>query len=285
MYCVSCGTNMKDGAKSCGSCGTEVVEESFKLRLAPLVSGLKVCETAIMDVATEEPDSDGDFRSITIRLEVHNTSDQDWDYLSVNSQIFATGGQIVDDRQESFEQVICAGEKEELETSFYGIKAKLFGDDLENSQVVVSVYAASLSQQKLGQFDVPEAPFATVAFKPVKVGESIQLVSGGMWRTEPDDAQNAQVEVKLLVQNLTNFHLPEVKLVAEVTDKAGKELADAVAYEEVRPGSLTLIGGSGYTKSKKLKGSKVDLTLHVLTPVSSGFAQRVGVRITPEEAT
>ena len=289
MFCESCGAALKDGAKFCGSCGAKVESSATaasssvvnSIRLAALPVGLANCEINIKSVTAEGPDSDGDL-SISITYEVTNKSDEDWEYLSVRTQLLNAAGQIVEDTQDTHEQSFDAGETEELQASFYRVKAKFLGENPEKAHVVINAIASTLIQQKLGQVDIPANAFEVTALKPTKLGESVQLISGSLWKTEPDDDKDCRVEVKALIQNLTDKNLPLVKIAAEVKDKKGNEVADAGGSDEVRPGSIATVSGSGYTKDKKLIGAKADLAVLVYTPVAAGVSQHCGVQITSD---
>ena len=287
MFCESCGAALKDGAKFCGSCGAKVESSATaasssvvnSIRLAALPAGLANCEINIKSVTAEGPDSDGDL-SISITYEVTNKSDEDWEYLSVRTQLLNAAGQIVEDTQDTHEQSFDAGETEELQASFYRVKAKFLGENPEKAHLVINAVASTLIQQKLGQVDIPANAFEVTALKPTKLGESVHLISGSLWKTEPDDDKDCRVEVKALIQNLTDKSLPLVKITAEVKDKKGNEVADAGGSEEVRPGSIVTVSGSGYTKDKKLIGAKADLAVLVYTPVAAGVSQCQGVTVT-----
>jgi hypothetical protein len=286
MFCESCGAALKDGAKFCGSCGAKVESSATaasssvvnSIRLAALPLGLANCEININSVTAEGPDSDGDL-SISITYEVTNKSDEDWEHLSVRTQLLNAAGQIVEDTQDTHEQSFDAGETEELQVSFYGVKAKFLGENSEKAHVIINAVASTLIHQKLGQVDIPANAFEVTALKPTKLGESVQLISGSLWKTEPDDDKDSRVEVKALFQNLTDKNLPLVKITAEINDKKGNEVADAGGSDEVRPGSIVTVSGSGYTKDKKLIGAKADLAVLVYTPVAAGVSQRSGIKV------
>jgi hypothetical protein len=292
MFCESCGAALKDGAKFCGSCGAKVESSATaasssvvnSIKLAALPAGLANCEINIKSVTAEGPDSDGDL-SISITYEVTNKSDEDWEYLSVRTQLLNAAGQIVEDTQDTHEQSFDAGETEELQASFYRVKAKFLGENPEKAHVVIYAVASTLIQQKLGQVDIPANAFEVTALKPTKLGESVQLISGSLWKTEPDDDKDSRVEVKALIQNLTDKNLPLVKITAEINDKKGNEVADAGGSDEVRPGSIVTVSGSGYTKDKKLIGAKAELAVLVYTPVAAGVSQHCGIHITSEPQT
>jgi hypothetical protein len=65
-------------------------------------------------------------------------------------------------------------------------------------------------------------------------------------------------------------------------DKQGRELTDAGGQDELRPGNIVIINGSGYAKEKKFAGAKADLSLRVYWPVAAGAGQQSGILISTD---
>jgi hypothetical protein len=290
MFCESCGAKLKDGAKFCGGCGTKVSSAPINdvvtsINLTPLSAGWGNCGLKITSVSAEGPDSDGDFRNIEINYEISNQMEVDWDHLSVRVQLLSAAGQVVEESRDVFEQTICAGETEALQATMYSLKARKLGASPEKAHVIINVVGSCLLQQSLGEISIPAIAYEPVALKPVKLGGAVQMIAGSLWRTEPGDDKEAQIEVKALIQNLTNMHLSEVKLIASVTDKSGRELTDAGGYDEVRPANICVISGSGWVKDKKLVGAIAGLSIRAFVPIAAGIEQHCGIQITPEAPT
>ena len=284
MSCVSCRAELKPNAKFCGSCGAKVQAGggAEKLILSPNPLGLRECEVKVIAIKGEGPDGDGDVR-IEIKYEVKNRTDEDWEYLVARTQVLDSRGLVVEETRDTNEQTVSAGESAECET-YLSIKLKTLGENPEKANVLVSVVACGIALQKLGEFDVPATAFNIVPLKSIKVGNVLQLVSGRLWKTEPDDDKDSIIQVRALVQNLTAMHVHEVKLIAEVTDKVGRDVSDAGGSDEVRPGDVCLIRGSGYGKDKQFKGAKVALSLRAYFSAATGLSQHVGIEIHESES-
>ena len=281
-FCMSCGAGLQESAQP--KFGANSVREVSSIALAPLAMDLPGCLVAIQEVNAEGPDDDGDMR-IEVKYEVTNDTDEDWEYLEVCTQILNAAGLIIEETRDTQEQTIITGESAEFESGLWGIKAKVLGPHPEKTHVVVSVIACGMSLQPLGEIAIPYTPFEPVALKPVKVGDVLQLVSGSLWKTEPDDDKDCRVEIKALVQNLTDKHLPQVKLNAKVTDKAGRELTDAGGADEVRPGDLCVISGSGYGKEKKMDAAMVAISIHAYWRVAAGVTQANKLAVADSESS
>ena len=287
MFCESCGAALKDGAKFCGSCGAKVSATPSSnlltsINLAPLSAGLADCEIKITSVSAVGPDSAGDLCNIEVNYEISNQTDEDWDHLSVRVQLLSAAGQVVEESRDVLEQTVSAGETETLQASIYSLKAQTLGASPEKAHVIINIVGSTLLQQSLGEISIPANAFEPVALKPVRLGDAVQMITGSLWRTEPGDDKESQIEVKALVQNVTNLHLPEVKVVASVTDKSGRELTDAGGYDEVRPSNICVVSGGGWVKDKKLAGAKAELSIRAFVPVAAGIAQHCGVQITAD---
>ena len=294
--CPLCGAAVPPEAKFCTECGASLAgaasaseqtpkpDELASIPLAPLALGLPECKIDILEVSAEGHDDDGDIR-VEVKYEITNDTDEDWEYLDVRVQLLSAAGQVVEETRDTQEQTISAGDTAEFEAGFWGVQASLLGPNLDKAHILISVTACGLRQQKLdGPSSISAASFEPAAIKPATVGDVLQVVSGSLWKTDPDDDQDCRVEVRVLVQNLTANHLPLVKLQVEITDKAGREVADAGGSDEVRPGSIGVLNGSGYGKDEKLAGAKTELALLVHYPLAAGNAQAQGMELTkPEE--
>jgi RNA polymerase subunit RPABC4/transcription elongation factor Spt4 len=286
VKCSGCGALLDSQVRFCGECGAKVVSKVgagetapvSRIDIGPLALGLPECKVDITEVRAEGPSDDGDY-GLTIKYSVTNDTDEDWEYFETRTQILNASGQILEETRDSNEQAISSGETAELETSLWGVKGKLLGVNPEQAHVVVSFIACGFGQEKFGEVAIPEIPYEAVAIRPGRIGDMLQLVSGSLWKTEPDDDKDCRVEIKALVQNLTDKHLPQVKIVADVMDKQGRDVTDASGSDEVRPGNLVLISGSGYGKEKKLAGAKVNLALRAYWPVAAGTVQQRGIMV------
>lgn len=240
------------------------------------VLGLKEVHVAINSVNAEGPDDDGDAR-FEIVYRVVNNSEVDIEYLVVRLQIFNDSGQVVEETQETYEQTVSAGDEAEFELS-PSVNLKLLGKNPERAGILVNVIGCGLCLIEVGSFEIPVKSYELVQFSPAKADGILQLVNGGFWKTDPDDDKDACVLIKTLVQNLTTRHYPEVKLIATIVDKARREISDAGGSQEVRPGELITASGFGYGKDKQLKGARVNVSLRVYYPITSGTQYRKGVQ-------
>lgn len=290
LTCASCGASLNSDAKFCGECGAKVEAKPdagwmgqsnvvTSIPVSPLPFKLPDCHVAIQEVTAEGPDEDGDLR-VTVKYTVTNTTESDWEYLDVRTHLFNAAGLIMDESRDGLEMSVGAGDSAECESRFWRVKASLFDDQIDKAHVVISLCACGIEIKKLGEIAIPEAPYETATIEPIKLKNEIQLIAGNLWKTEPDDDKDSRIEIKAFVQNLTEKHLPEVRLIAQVTDKHGREITDASSYDEVRPGSLTVITGSGLANEKKLNSSKVELTIRAYLPVAVGVAQFQGFSVT-----
>lgn len=238
------------------------------LEAGSVALGLAALEVKVRGLDTEGPDKDGDLH-LTIRYAVTNPTADDVEYLVIRTQLLTAEGLILDENRGTEQETLPAGGTARLESSFW-LKASLLGADTERILVAIGVTGCDYSQRTLGELAVPETPGVPVALPAVTLEPALRLVSGALWRAEPDRDGDCQVEVKGLVRNLTAQVLPEVTLSAAVTDKKGREVTDAGTTEEVHPGALVTLSGSGYTKAHQLKGAKVALKLSGYWPVASG---------------
>jgi len=285
MFCESCGSALRSGAKFCGSCGTKVGGASARpepktIELAPSPLGLATCDLSIDDV-TAETDSDGDV-SLSVKYTVTNNTSEDWDYLVIRAQVLRGDGVPLEETRDTQEQMIAAGESNEFE-AYLRFNAKTLGGTSRTATVLMSANACGAVIEPLDQFDVPTQPFEMVELKPAQLGDQLRLISGSLLKREPDSDGDVSVEVKALVQSLTAQHLPAVTLLAKINDKAMREIMDATVTEEVRPGEVCVLSGYGNAKDKRLKDAKAALSIRVYYPLATGHCQHAEVEIRESE--
>jgi hypothetical protein len=227
------------------------------------------------------PDSDGDL-SVEIKVSITNRSGSDWDQVNTRTQLISASG-FIEETSDTHDLVIEDGATEEVEMNFYGVKARPFMANPELTKIIINVVACSASNKKLSEIVLPETSFEVVKMEPCDISDSVRLLSGGIWRTDPDNDKDVRVEAKWLVQNLTDTHLPEVKFTAEVVGKSGAEIGDAGGYEELRPSVSAVISGSTYSKEKKLKGAVVQLGARVMSPAATGSSEHIGMELTASD--
>lgn len=288
MFCESCGSKLKDSAKFCGNCGGRVSTVSNSgvlpsIKLAALPPGLSDCEIKIHNASAIGPDSDGDLGSIEVNYEITNHTGGEFNHLAIRVQLLSANGHILGDTIDLVEQTICAGQTETLQSMIHSLKAQTLGESPESAHVIVSAVCSSILQQSLGEISMPANPFVPVGLNQVKLGSTVQMIALNLWRTEPGDDKESYIELKGLVQNLTNSHLPEVKVLVSITDKAGREMREAYGAEEVRPLSISAISGGGWVKDKNLDGAKAKLSIQAFVPVAAGLAQHFGFQISADD--
>ncbi len=280
MICDSCNRQLRDGAKFCGQCGAKT-----KLSPSAPVAGTseQKYELNTLSVNATGPDSDGDL-SVEIKVSITNRSGSDWDQVNTRTQLISASGFIAE-TSDTHDLVIEDGATEEFEMNFYGVKARPFMANPELTKTIINVVACSATSKKLGEIILPETSFEVVKIEPFEINASVKLLSGGVWKTDPDDDKEVYVEAKWLVQNLTDTHIPEVKFIAEVVGKSGDEIGDAGGYKELRPDVSAMISGSTYSKEKKLKGAVVQLGARVMSPAATGSSQHIGMALSASDQT
>ena len=274
MICDSCNRQLRDGAKFCGQCGAKT-----KLSHSAPVAGTseQKYELNTLSVNATGPDSDGDL-SVEIKVSITNRSGSDWDQVNTRTQLISASGFIAE-TSDTHDLVIEDGATEEFEMNFYGVKARPFMANPELTKTIINVVACSATSKKLGEIILPETSFEVVKIEPFEINASVKLLSGGVWKTDPDDDKEVYVEAKWLVQNLTDTHIPEVKFIAEVVGKSGDEIGDMSGYEELRQRATIVVSGSTYGKDKKLKGANIGLSVRVLSATANGALEYVGMDI------
>jgi len=279
MVCNECKNQLREGAKFCGQCGnkTELGKESSFIKTVGAGYSSK-----ILAVNATGPDSDGDM-NVEVRFSITNQSGSSWDQLITRTQLISDSGYI-EETTDTHEQLVEDGETEEFEISFYGVKARPFMASPEKGKVVINLIACTATSKNFDEVELPTSSFEVVKIEPCQISNAIQLISGGVWRTDPDDDKDVRVETRWLVKNTSGDSMPEVKFIAEVVGNGGIDIGDAGGYEELGPFAKAVVSGSTYAKEKKLKGAKLGLSARVMSPTASGSIEHIGIGFGPTEA-
>lgn len=179
----------------------ETTDRVAALEAGSVALGLAALEVTARGLDTEGPDRDGDL-NLTIRYAVTNPTAEDLEYLVIRTQLLTPEGLILDENRDTEQETLPAGGTTRLESSFW-LKASRLGADPERVLVAIAVTGCDYGQRTLGELPVPEAPGVPVALPTVTLAPALRLVSGALWRAEPDRDGDCQVEVKGLVRNLT----------------------------------------------------------------------------------
>jgi hypothetical protein len=193
-------------------------------------------------------------------------------------QLIGSHKQAIEEARDTYEQSIPVGEEIELESTF-NVSSKLLGEQPENSAILLNVVACGMLSEKIGDFAVPNNAFEVVKFEGKKVGDSLKIINGGFWKTAPDSDKDAAIELRVLIQNCFSQHLHDVRITAEVIDKAGNSFADASSSDEIRAGDLVLVRGFGVGKDKKFKDAKLVASVKAYHPLAAGFCYRAGFEL------
>jgi len=185
---------------------------------------------------------------------------------------------IAEETTDTKEQIIEPGQTAEFSSGFNAIQQNLLGPVPGRSQVIVSATACRLAYQKLGVFALPDAAYDVKSIGTASVEQALELLSGSLWKDETNDGNTVSIQARAWIQNITDQYLPKVELVAAITDRLGRKLADDMSNEvRIPPGAAVMIEGSSSGPEKQMKGAQVDLFLRVYQTVAAGFAQQMGV--------
>lgn len=286
--CAACGTALAPAAKFCPECGTKVAAapqtgqtsttSTPPPSLAPSPLGLAPCAVAVAGLSAEGPDSDGDM-TIRASYTVKNGTFTTWDLLSVRAHLLGSGGQVIATAEDTLEQPIDAGDDASLEASWWAVKRDLLGPNPDTASVVIEVLACARADAEIGSFQIPDRPFEISRIQPAVAGDTLRIVSGSIWKSEPDDDDECSVEVKLFVQNLTDQHLPVVRLSADILDSDEDQVADAGTQMDLAPSGVCLLTGYAGGDANTFYDATVRVAVQAHRPHAFGACTGIGLAI------
>jgi hypothetical protein len=291
MFCQECGAKLKEKAKFCGGCGAkvELVEHTPEnqtvdsIPLAPLPEGVSmaIVPIEILEVSGEGPDGENNL-NVTVKCKCTNESGQDWNLFKVRTQLLNAFGHVIEEVIDTYEELIESDSDFEWESSFWSVNADLLGSEPEKAHVVVFLTVSRAFDFTLDQVSMPETDFSSVNIA-AKSMDAIQMVSCSLWKTAPDDDQESRIEIRCLVQNLTNINFPLVRLLCEISDKNKQELATGEGENELRAGQLITINSNTYGEDKKFTSATAALAMSLYFHVANGIQQRQGIDLVVTE--
>jgi hypothetical protein len=287
--CIACGATLLPGAKFCHECGTEVASSAQTARtsatpnpplsLAPYPFGLPPCAVAV-EALSAEWSGGHDCMTFRASYTVKNPTSTAWDLLSVRAHLLGSAGQVIATEETTHDQTIEAGDDASFEASWAGVERDLLGPTPDTATVVIEVLACTRTDAELGRFPIPDWPFEISQIPPAVVGDTLRIVSGSIWKSEPDDDNECSLEVKLLVQNLTDQHLPLVRLSAQVLDSNEDEVGDAGTVMDLAPSGVCLLPGyHGGIEPQTLDDATVSVAVQVFKAVATGTCVAMGLRV------
>lgn len=292
MLCISCGNNLKVAHKFCGSCGAKVnsnltnpINNSPQSNIvAPLEFDLPTIPIEISKVKIEGPDTDNSY-TVTVSSNFTNSRDEDWDFLQIKTHLLNSNGLIIRENIDTVEEHVEANGTYAHESVFWGIPAPSLGTSPENVIVVVSALASKKYSLEFEELNLPSSSFELSKIASTcLIGPALKLISGSMWKTQPDDDKESAIEINFLFQNLGKVILPDARLVGDILDKKGKVLSEVGNSKEVLPGELTQLIGYGRAKETKLAGAKLKFSLITFYPVAAAVEQQNGAELVADES-
>lgn len=273
-FCESCGANVQANAKFCPDCGTRISETpnsgapvSIELSTE---SKLQNLEVQVKTVIAKGPDSDQDF-GFEIAFTVKNNGIDHISLLSVNSEVLNSLGLVVADTRDFYEEELSPGDIGEFETTIWGVKKDLLGNSPELSKVVVSAIAASGEKIEIHKGKVSGGEFEVAPLAPNNLVGNVEMLAGSYWQTKPDDDDDAYLEARVLLQNMTPEFFPQLKLFMDIYDKKGGLLESSDNYQELVAGGVVSVSTSARVQVKELKNASLSLYLQMLRMCGSGF--------------
>lgn len=292
MLCISCGINLKEAHKFCGSCGAKVksnlinpINNSPQSNIVvPLKFDLPTMPIEISKVKIEGPDTDNSY-SITVSSNFTNTGIDDWDFLQIKTHLLNSDGLILRENTDTVEELLEAKGTYTHESVFWSIPAPSLGISPEKVIVVVSAFASQKHSREFEELNVPSSSFELIKIASTcLIGPALNLISGSMFKTQPNDDKESLIEINCLFQNLGKVIVPEARLVGDILDKKGKVLSEAGFSKEVLPGELTQLIGYGSAKETKLAGAKLKFSLITFYPVAAAVEQQNGGELVANES-
>jgi hypothetical protein len=267
MYCTDCGNKLREGGKFCGNCGARVAtvplplpKKDWILRVMESPSNIPVCNVSIHRIRAEEiVDIEG--YEISAHFSVSKDAAEDWSYLEVRAYVISPSGALLGESRDVYDQLLGSGESKVFEITLSKVPKWMIGDDLDNLSIVVQVTAKYEKQIYIGEIKIPHQLHEVAVLDAPEESDSINVISGSLWKEEVDNTSENSLHWKLLLQNITMNHYSPVRLHLTSFDGLGRELAEFVVDDDLGGAMISDLSGDAVLDKSKARGGKCAFNL------------------------
>ena len=223
----------------------------------------------IQDCSFRDPDGDGDTR-LEAPIRLRNLSDNPVALLLTRSWVRTPQGVVLCSNSEEREEPIAPGESSEFEADSGWIRAQLLSG-ADTAELSVDVLGCRSSFIRLPAVQLGEGqPGLYGSNQPLTPIPGIVLESLAISVAPADEDGDVRVEVRLLVRNSRDAHLPRIALKVQAVAANGRVLDDSSTEDAIRPDELKLLETSFYSlKENRLKGLEIRSEVTVFSIIDS----------------
>ena len=283
MFCTNCGNKLEASDRFCGQCGTPVNQGPTTVVMTiPMPEAVPGIETigidglsAQIELEREEDDSWGE-----VSINVHNTSQRDWSFLSLTHAFFDDKGRCVaadwNTETHSSVEAECSSQVEERVC----INTKLASVDAVGLRVAVAATAFYQENSEcVAQANMADAPLhLPVVLAPIDTLPGIRVISATAtpvptgWDDEDSDSIN--VNVVAIIQSTSGDQVQRICARTLATESTtGDEVDDDERRETIWPGETCAISLSlSHLSSSALPDLSVSLAVSTYRVAANGSA-------------
>ena len=289
MNCTSCGLTFQVPSEWAGKlaqckCGNQVrIAEPGVAPAAPASSpsatagrsSVGVLDASVSKFTYSRPDED-DETSISVKLEITNTATRDIEFLQSTTILFDGNQNPISVSSEENDVFIAAGDTEKVELYGGYINVSLAGGQPDLITAQIHLNGCSSDSADLGTFAISDEPFLVSGEQVSQaIGESATVQRVCAWSTRPDpdndDDNSVEVQVHLLVENVSGDYIFKVQVDGQLLDNNGREIEEMENYEELRAGGTCVLESSFWgVNPKRLNGASIKVSASAFPCVASG---------------
>lgn len=207
---------------------------------------------------------------IATTWQVLNTTNEDWDHISFNYQLFNAAGTLIMEGSSWNDDVVLVGDFATLKVNIHAVHPALFDGCVEKSRMSVYVVASQLVCADLGDVVIPQLHHQAVSVPGVEIEGKLKLLACSVWRTTTDEKTHSRLSLQYVAKKLASEKLHEVRMKGRITGKGGRFV------DEISTGGSTLYQmhfsdhETLYAHDSKLRNTKLSLTFQGLLAVGRG---------------
>jgi len=220
------------------------------------------------------PDSDGDI-NFDFKVNANNSTEHDIELIKYGVLLIGEDDVIIDgsndNEDESFIEPKDSGD---FDVYFSYLNVNRIGKNKKIKALIDATFYRC-EFHNLGEHNLPKSPT-----EPVLINNSLDI--GGILKSygvsvhlgKEDDEGQVEVSVFFGVRNVSDMHFEKIRIDVKILDKRGSEVDESYDEQQAAPKSCKLLNTTFWgLNPKKLKDSKVQITVKLFQPVMSDNCQ------------
>lgn len=209
-----------------------------------------------------EVNEKGGVVSANLQGQICNSGVENWEFVALDAVLMTAEGGVISQFSSSIDETVSPGETTDVSAGFYSLDPMLLKDVSQDFRVALAVTCGVRKEIFRDRLEIPKTAYSQLVFGASQRVENIQLISGSIWYTKPDEDKCVSLEGAVSYKNVGSNYVPELKFVVSIIDKNGDCLEELDGISDVPPLKLGSLSRSLYIKEKILKRASAEVVVN-----------------------